>query len=197
MYKVLMAVDRVLTKVVEVILALLFIAIFIMVFYQVVLRYLFNTSIFGTAEIYTVLFAYASSLGSAVMLRHREHIKIDVLLNALPRPVGKALVTIGYVLIGVFSYFIVQQAIPWLMKIRMFRSPVTGISRTLESVCIPIGFGLILLYCVVNVLSLFLNPAEGDQEFSAAESDINEMIDESKRADARFTGEHHHRGTDA
>jgi len=197
MYKVLMTVDRYLTRILEIILGLIFMAIFIMVFYQVVLRYLFNSSIFGTAEIYTVLFAYASSLGSAIMLRKREHIKIDVLLNALPRPVGKALVTIGYVLIGVFSYFIVQQAIPWLSKIRTFRSPVTGISRTVESICIPVGFGLILFYCVINVLSLYLSPSEADLEFSATESDINELIDESKRADARFTGEHDQRGPDA
>mgnify|MGYP001141089796 CR=1 FL=1 len=190
MYKVLLAIDRVLTKAVEIILALLFIAIFIMVFYQVVLRYLFSSSIFGTAEIYTVLFAYASALGSAVMLRKREHIKIDVLLNAVPRPVGKALLTVSYALIGVFSYFIVQEAIPWLTKIRTFRSPVTGISRTLESICIPIGFGLIIFYCLVNILSLYINPAEADQEFAVAEKEISEMIDESKKADQEFQDRH-------
>ena len=190
MYKALMTIDRYLTKIVEIILTLLFIAIFIMVFYQVILRYLFNSSIFGTAEIYTVLFAYASALGSAVMLRDREHIKIDILLNAVPRPVGKALLTISYALIALFSYFIVQEAIPWLSKIRTFRSPVTGISRTLESVCIPIGFGLILFYCLVNVLSLYINPAEAEQEFSASEKDITDMIDHSKRADEEFQDRH-------
>lgn len=190
MYKVLMRIDRALTKVFEIILTVLFIAIFVMVFYQVVLRYLFNSSIFGTAEIYSVLFAYASAFGSAVMLRKREHIKIDVLLNAVPRPVGKVLLTISYALIAIFSYFIVQEAIPWLSKIRTFRSPVTGISRTLESVCIPIGFALIIFYCVINVVSLYVNPDEAEQEFAASEEDISGLIDESKQADERFRQRH-------
>jgi len=190
MYKALMKADHYITKVIEVVLGIIFMAIFIMVFYQVILRYVFSTSIFGTAEVYTMLFTYASALGSAVMLRHREHIKIDILINRLPRPAAKIVLTISYVLIAVLCFFIARESIFWLDTVKSFRSPVTGITRLVESITIPIAFFLMVFYCFLNILSLYLNPEEADKEFSLADSDITEMIDESKKADHRFREVH-------
>ncbi len=186
MYKTLMATERVLTKIVEAILAILFIAIFIMVFYQVVLRYVFSSSIFGTAEMFTMFFTYASALGSAVMVRNREHIKISVFIDTLPITWKKAILTIDYVLIAVFSFFIVQQSIPWLFSIRTFRSPVTGVSRAVESITIPIGFALIILYCLVNILSLYLNPEEASEELMVGDAEARHALEEAAEADRRF-----------
>ncbi len=186
MYRVLMVIDRFLTRTVEAILAVLFMVIFIMVFYQVVLRYVFNSSIFGTAEIFTMLFTYASALGSAVMLRNREHIKISVFVNRFPGKWRKLVLLLDYVLIAVFSYFIVQQSIPWLRSIRFFRSQVTGISRAVESVMIPVSFALIIFYCLINALSLFLSPEETALEFASGESEADQALRDAMEADSRF-----------
>lgn len=190
MYKLLMRIDHYITKALEAFLAIIFMAIFIMVFYQVVLRYVFSTSIFGTAEVYTILFSYASALGAAVMLRHREHIKIDILINRIPRKIAKVVLTISYVLIGVLCFFIARESIFWLDTVKTFRSPVTGITRLAESISIPIAFFLMVFYCLLNTLSLYLNPEESDKEFSLTDADITEMIDESKKADERFRESH-------
>jgi len=194
MYKVLMKIDKYITRVIEFILGILFIAIFIMVFYQVVLRYVFSTSIFGTAEVYTMLFTYASALGAAIMLRKREHIKIDVLINRIPRKAAKVVLTISYLMIAVLCFYIALESIFWLDSVKTFRSPVTGISRAVESITIPIAFFLMVFYCALNILSLYLNPEEAEQEFSLADEDISEMIDESKKADERFREGHDGRG---
>ncbi len=180
MYKFLMKIDRYLTRTAETVLTILFIAIFIMVFYQVILRYVFNTSIFGTAEVFTMLFAYASSLGSAVMVRTRGHIKISIFIDRLPVPWRKIILSLDYLLIAVFSYFIVDQSIPWLKSIRLFKSQVTGISRAVESIMIPIGFGLIIFYCFINIISLYLSPEEADKEFSSGELEITTALEDAK-----------------
>ena len=190
MYKFLMRIDHYITKALEAFLAIIFMAIFIMVFYQVILRYVFSTSIFGTAEVYTMLFSYASALGAAVMLLHREHIKIDILINRIPRKIAKVVLTISYILIAVLCFFIARESIFWLDTIKSFRSPVTGITRLVESISIPIAFFLMVFYCFLNILSLYLNPEESDKEFSLADADITEMIDESKKADERFRESH-------
>jgi TRAP-type C4-dicarboxylate transport system permease small subunit len=186
MYKALIATERVLTRIVEAVLAVLFMAIFVMVFYQVVLRYLFSSSIFGTAELFTMFFAYASALGSAVMVRHREHIKISVFVDRLPRVWQKRILILDYVLIAAFSFFIVKESIPWLMSIRTFRSSVTGISRAVESITIPIAFGLIILYCFVNSLSILLDPEETKKELAATDAEAKHALDEAADADRRF-----------
>lgn len=182
MYRVLKIIDYILTKVIEVFLAITFIAIFIMVFYQIILRYVFSTSLFGTAEVYTMLFTYSAALGSALMMRNREHIKIDIFINRIPRKPAKVILTINYLLIGTLCFFIAWQSISWLDSIKNFRSPVTDISRPMESIMIPIGFFLTVFYCIVNILSLFLDPKEAEKEFKQVETDLSHMIAESPKA---------------
>lgn len=190
MYKTFVTIDRYLTKAVEALLALMFIAIFIMVFYQVVLRYVFSTAILGTAEVFTILFAYSSALGSAVMLRYREHIKISVFIDLLPHKARRIVLAVDYVLIAVFSAFIVYQSIGWLSSIDTFRSPVTGISRSVQSMGVPIGFALIIFYCLLNGLSLFLNPEEEQREYSVSDAEAKQAIEEARLAEERYRAMH-------
>ena len=190
MYNSMMKIDRYLTKIIDLFLGVLFMAIFIMVFYQVILRYVFSTSIFGTAEVYTMFFTWASAMGAALMLRKREHIKIDVLINRLPRKAAKVVLTINYSLIAVLCFFIAWESLSWLNTVKSFLSPVTGISRAVESITIPIAFFLMIFYCALNILSLYLNPEEAEMEFTLADEEIVEMIDESKKADERFREGH-------
>lgn len=190
MYKALVAVDKYLTRVVEAILAVMFMAIFIMVFYQVVLRYVFSSSILGTAEVFTILFAYSSALGSAVMLRYREHIKISVFIDMLPRKYRRIVLAVDYALIATFSAFIVYQSFGWLSSIDTFRSPVTGLTRSFQSAGVPIGFALILFYCLLNGLSLFLNPEEEQHEYGVADAEAQQAIEEARLAEQRYRETH-------
>lgn len=176
-------VDKILTKTVETVLSIMFILIFLMVFNQVVLRYVFNTSIMGTAEIFTMLFSYSSALGAAVMVRNREHIRISVFIDKLPLTLKKIVITIDYMLIVFLSTIIVKESIPWLIKIRTFVSPITGISRTVESITIPIAFGLIIFYCIFNTILIYLIPEELNLETSEADIEVKVLLDEAAEAD--------------
>ncbi|NQT59212.1 MAG: TRAP transporter small permease [Bacteroidetes bacterium] len=155
MNKSIRVVDRVITKIIEIILTVLFMMIFLMVFNQVILRYIFNTSIMGTAEVFTMLFTYTSALGAALMLRQREHIKIAVFIDKLSIKAKKIILTIDYLLIGLFCFYVFWESLPWLKSIKLFRSQVTGISRAVESIAIPIAFGLMVFYCIYNLNFLF------------------------------------------
>ncbi|MBI9104727.1 MAG: TRAP transporter small permease [Spirochaetales bacterium] len=176
-------VDRIVNRIVDFVLMVLFIMIFLMVFNQVVLRYIFNTSIMGTAEVFTMLFTYCSALGAASMLRHREHIKIAVFLDKLPLKVKKVVVTINYILIGIFCFFVFKESLPWLNSIKTFRSQVTGISRAVESITIPIAFGLMVFYCIYNIFIIYLNPEELHLESSEADLEVKELLQEAEEAD--------------
>ncbi len=175
--------DKILTKTVELILSILFIAIFLMVFNQVVLRYVFSSSIMGTAEVFTMLFAYCSALGAAVMVRHREHIRISVFIDKLPITVKKIVITIDYLLIAVLSSVIFRESLPWLKCIKNFRSQVTGISRAVESITIPIGFGLIVFYCFFNIMLIYVSPEELHLETSDADLEVKGLLAEAAEAD--------------
>lgn len=175
--------DRILTKTVEFILSALFIMIFLMVFNQVVLRYVFNTSIMGTAEVFTMFFAYTSALGAAVMVRNREHIRISVFIDKLPIKYKKIVLTINYALISFLSYMIFAESLPWLNSIKTFRSQVTGISRAVESITIPIAFGLIIFYCIFNTFLIYINPEELQLETNDVDIEVKDLLEEAAEAD--------------
>ncbi len=176
-------IDRIVDRIVDFVLMILFIMIFLMVFNQVVLRYVFNTSIMGTAEVFTMLFTYCSALGAASMLRHREHIKIAVFLDKLPIKVKKVVVTINYILIGIFCFFVFKESLPWLNSIKTFRSQVTGISRAVESITIPIAFGLMVFYCIYNIFTIYLNPEELHLETTEADLEVKDLLQEAEQVD--------------
>lgn len=183
MKKLIERIDVYLTKSVESLLSILFVLIFLMVFNQVVLRYVFSASIMGTAELFTVLFAYASALGTAVMIRHREHIKISIFLDKLPLRGKKFVLTVNYTLMGLFNLLVVYESINWLKSIKDFRSQVTGISRAVESLSIPIGFGLALFYCALNILKIYTCPEDLHLETTSMEREVQELLAEAAESD--------------
>jgi len=183
MNRVVRKIDKIVNRIVDIILMVMFIMIFLMVFNQVVLRYVFNTSIMGTAEVFTMLFTYSSALGAAIMLRHREHIKIAVFLDKLPMKVKKYVITFNYLVIGVFCFFVFRESLPWLNSIKTFRSQVTGISRAVESITIPIAFGMMIFYCIYNIFLIYLNPEELHLETTDADLEVKELLNEAAAAD--------------
>lgn len=85
-------------KGIEAVLALALSLMVIMVFGNVVLRYLFNSGISVSEEVSRWLFVWLTFLGAVVALHERGHLGTDFLTGKLP-PAGKKLcLGVGYVL---------------------------------------------------------------------------------------------------
>lgn len=85
-------------KGIEAILALALSLMVIMVFGNVVLRYLFNSGISVSEEVSRWLFVWLTFLGAVVALHERGHLGTDFLTGKLP-PAGKKLcLAAGYIL---------------------------------------------------------------------------------------------------
>ena len=59
-------------------------AIFVVMLYEVIARYIFNTPTEWSFELTLFLFAYASLLGGGYVLLHRAHVNVDILYSGLP-----------------------------------------------------------------------------------------------------------------
>ena len=58
----------------------------------VILRYIFNSGIYGGNELISYLFVYTTALGAAVSIGRDEHIKITVFVNLMPEKDRKSVV---------------------------------------------------------------------------------------------------------
>jgi TRAP-type C4-dicarboxylate transport system permease small subunit len=114
-------------------------------FIQVVLRYLFDTSLFWADEVILFLFTWLIFLAAAVNLERGSHFGVDVLVKLLPRPAQiliQALVQIGIALIlGVFAWYGFRFAAgAWIQESDILRVP-----KTVVYISLPLAACLMLL----------------------------------------------------
>lgn len=129
----------------------------VLVFGNVVLRYVFNSGIATSEELSRWLLVWLTFLGAIVALREHAHLGVDTLVRALPRR--------GRFLCFVVSYLLMLYA-DWLLTVGSWKqvaltlddsAPASGLSVGLFFYSSGLVFGVsaavILVYDVVRVLS--------------------------------------------
>lgn len=132
----------------------LFIAI---IFSNVILRYVFNTSFVFSAELEWHLFAFIFLMGAGYTLLHDNHVRVDIFYSLINTK-KKALVNIFGVFLFLIPscYLVLTTAIPWVItayQVGEVSIDPGGIpARFLLKAVLPIGYFLLLLQGV----SLFI-----------------------------------------
>ena len=93
----------------EIILVTMFSGMVLVIFYQVVMRYVFNNSSSWSEELGKFLFVWISWLGISIGARRREHIKISLLVDMMAFKAARItnMVTEGIVILisGMTAYY--------------------------------------------------------------------------------------------
>jgi TRAP-type C4-dicarboxylate transport system permease small subunit len=173
--------DRFITRSIERIITVFFIIIFLLIFSLVLLRYGFKTSIMGTNEIITMLFVYCSALGTAILVRQKEHIKISFFVNKLSTGAKRIVLTINYLLICVLNAVFFYMSLGWIKSIQSFRSPMTQIPFWVQRIPIPIGCGLVILYCLYNIYLIYASSEELSHETEDVYAEVEGLLGQAKQ----------------
>ncbi len=75
---------KVLDRVEETVLVAMFVAMVGIIFFQVIMRYVFNNSLSWSEELGKFLFVWISWLGISIGHKRKEHIKITLVVDKLP-----------------------------------------------------------------------------------------------------------------
>jgi len=147
---------EVLSKFLEWVITLCFFIILMLTIILVVLRYGFNESIIGGNELMEYLFIYTTAIGAAVALRRREHIKITWIVNKLSPVYRKIIDILAFLLIALINTVMIYYSVPWIRTVGGFESPVLRLPNRTIQIIIPIGCGLVILYCLYHILAVIL-----------------------------------------
>ena len=144
--------------------AWLYFATGLMIGYEVLARYFFNAPTIWAAEISQLLLIWGTFLAMACALKLRQHIRIEILVVRFG-PVarrfleGVALVSIGTLCLVVIWY---GWIIAWDSLVRgRSTGTMLNIPNWWTEMVIPVGFGLLLLQCVVEFRRLFAKDTPG------------------------------------
>ncbi len=116
----------------------------LLVFVQVVMRYVFNNSLSWSEELARYVFIWLIYLGISYGCKLRKHIKIDAALYLFPKKVRPYVVILGDVLFIVFAAYVVCTGFQFSMdqvKYHM-HSPALKIPFQYIYMSTVVGFGL-------------------------------------------------------
>lgn len=126
-------------------------------FVNVVGRYVFGQTFVSADEVQIYIMVYIAFLGAAVATWRRMHLRMDVLVQRMPRGVQAALGVIELALVVVLASFVLYVAAGYAHQMAGLdaRSQNAGIPMWIPHSAIVIGFGLIAVLSVLQIIQLF------------------------------------------
>jgi|SRR6056297_640542 len=143
----------------EIICGLLLGIMLLILTYQVVLRFVFNSSNAWSEELARYLFIWFIFIGASYAAQKSAHIKIDALLNIYPEKFHKIVSILGLVVWIVFNIFIVYIGMKYMMS--LFKSGKISLGLQLQLgyiyLAIPTGYMLMTIRLVGRLIDRIKN----------------------------------------
>ncbi len=148
----------------------------IMVNVNVFTRYLLKKPVVGAEENVTSLFVWTVFIGSAYAHRKHSHLGVDIVVNMLPGKSKDVVANIVFILelvILIMVTVISAQYVYHLIynaagKYKPTVSDVLRIPKWYTAIAVPIGFGLSVIYSIVDLLTnklhILKKPEDGAAE---------------------------------
>ncbi|HEY0833650.1 MAG TPA: TRAP transporter small permease [Azospirillum sp.] len=159
--------DRLLVRVNSALAAIILAVMVVLVFANVVGRYLFDYSFSWVEEVTRYMMIWLAYLCAGLALRHRRHVAVELLHDALPGPAMlavRALVVV--VILGFFAavawYGFRYAAFAWMQS-----TPVLGLSLGLIYLAIPIGSLLMIVHLLLVLRPYVTRELDMDEAMGA------------------------------
>lgn len=160
----------VVARALELVLALAFITAVLLNFTNVVGRYVFGFALLGADEVEVFIMVGMTFLGAAIVTRRNQHLRMDVLVQFMPRPLKLALRVAEHLLLIALAGFVISQS--WFYAGQMLRigrrSDMAGVPMWIPHGAVVAGFVLILLLACWRLIAVGLGrdtppaaPADG------------------------------------
>jgi len=126
-------------------------------FVNVVGRYILGRTFIAADEVQIYIMVYIAFLGAAVATWRRMHLRMDVLVHRLPRGVQAVLAAAELVLTVVLAALVLYVSSGYVAQMAGLdaRSQNAGIPMWIPHSAIVVGFGLIAVLAVLQIVQLF------------------------------------------
>lgn len=128
----------------------------IVIFVQVITRYIFSFSLPWAEEVGRFLFLALSYLGVSMGMKRQAHLRVDIVLLYMPPFIKKVFEIISQVICAGFFIFIVYEGATMTMKVWRIEQIAVSIPLPIWIVwaCIPFSAFLTTLQCFKNIYEI-------------------------------------------
>lgn len=138
----------------ERLLVILLIVTVTLTFIQVVMRYIFHNSLAWSEELARYLFLYLIWIGAAYAVKREQHLRIEIILNRIPKEKLKTFENFIYFIWLGFSVFLFISSLNMTMDVFASGqlSPAMRIPMGYAYISIPLGTGLMCFRIIQKIL---------------------------------------------
>ena len=151
---------------------LCFIVLTVMLTLQVFSRFILGHSWTWMEEFATIMFVWMIYLATSAAVTHRKHLKIDVLLEAVPFQVKKVMLIASNVIFAAFNIYISVIMVNVIQLLGSSKTTMLGIPQQLVYIVIPVGLIISVIRLVQDTLKL-LKEEEKDLGASKPSMDLD------------------------
>lgn len=120
----------------------------VVTFYQVVLRYVFQSATIWSEELTIYLHVWLVMLASAIAIRSKRHIRIDFFVNSLGVKGKFIMEMFGLILILLFLLFFFKEGVSIVQSTFNAETYSLKIPMAYPYMALPIGAGLMILFVI-------------------------------------------------
>ena len=140
-------------KIINYLVIIFFVYMVLAVFYQVLVRYIFNYKLGAAAETATMAQIWMILLASGIAMRKNMHVGVDILLRKLNVKAQKIIVTVSTIVITIFLIMVLKGSVQLIIVGAQSTSPAISIPMWIPYLSIPIG----IVYIMLELLILTFN----------------------------------------
>jgi len=140
-------------KIIDGLVALLIGAFTILIFVQVVSRYVFNNTVTWSEQAARYLFIWMIFLGMPVLYRHGEHVGFTMVVERFPKRVQYIIRIIIHLLVLFFCVFWLVQSIDFCGRVMGKKMVGLGLPQIYIHSCQPVGASLMIIFvleCIIR-----------------------------------------------
>jgi TRAP-type C4-dicarboxylate transport system permease small subunit len=124
----------------------------VVVFLQVLYRYVLTQPLHWSEELARYLFVWLSILGATLGLQKRGHFGLDFFFRMLPEQAKRRMGFFIHLLMGAVVIVILVQGVTLVQKTFLQKSPAMEISMSWAYACLPVGAALMGIHLLVIII---------------------------------------------
>jgi TRAP-type C4-dicarboxylate transport system permease small subunit len=135
----------------------------VVVFLEVIFRYVLHLPLFWTEELARYCLVWTSLLGAAVALKRGEHIAVTFFLERLPYGIGRGLSMVAQFSVAAILAVIIFGGIKLVMITSTQTSPALRIPMSFPYLSLPVSSAVMLFYVITSIIKGPGGNTKGDQ----------------------------------
>jgi len=130
----------------------------VMIVLQVIFRYVLQSSLSFSEELARYMFIWSAFIGTAVALRKRSHVSIEILVANMPKPLKRRAIAVTNTLSFLFYALLTVFGFIMMIETAAQTSPALGISMAFVYACVPLSGFVLMANVILNASEEIADP---------------------------------------